>query len=295
MAQVNLSGMGVALVTPFNSQKAIDFSALSHLIDYQISQGADYIVVLGTTSENPTLEPDERLAVRRFVADKVGGRCPLVLGLGGNNTASIVRELLSLDPMPFSAILSVVPYYNKPSQEGIYQHYRALAEASPLPLVLYNVPGRTGVNMTADTTLRIAHEIPGVVAVKEASGNLDQARAILDGKPEDFTLLSGDDASTLALIKMGAKGVISVIGNALPAQFSRMVHAALDGDMAMAESIDNGLKPIYPLLGIDGNPAGVKSLLHIMGLVHNELRLPLVAAREATYQALERAMQEFAL
>lgn len=295
MAQVDLTGMGVALVTPFTHEKAVDFSALSRLVDYQIAGGADYIVVLGTTSENPTLEADERAALRKFVSDKVAGRCGLVLGLGGNNTSQLVREFETLNARDYGAILSVVPYYNKPSQEGIYQHYRVLAEASPLPVVLYNVPGRTGVNMTADTTLRIARECPGVVAVKEASGNMDQARTIIEGAPEGFTLLSGDDASTLSLISIGAKGVISVIGNALPQVFSRMVHAAMGGDMPEAGRLDAMLRPIYPLLGVDGNPAGIKSLLHIMGYCENSLRLPLVPAREATYRSLAESLQGLAL
>ena len=286
MKPIDLSGMGVALVTPFNHNKAIDFDALGRLIDYQIEAGADYLVVLGTTSEAPTLESEERRAVREYAATRAAGRVPLVLGLGGNCTSAVVRELETLPTHAYSAILSVVPYYNKPSQEGIYHHYVAIHQASPLPVILYNVPSRTGVNMTADTTLRIARDCSRVIAVKEASGNLDQARRIIAEKPDGFTLLSGDDSATLPLIECGASGVISVIGNALPGPFAQMVHAALSGDIESARAIDNTLRPYYPLLSVEGNPAGIKCLLAEMGRIANELRLPLVPVSSATQQAI---------
>lgn len=292
MEAPNLTGMGVALVTPFDHNKAIDFKALASLVDYQISRGADYLVVLGTTSEAPTLEADERAAVMRFVADRVAGRVPLVLGLGGNCTSTIVRELETLEAPGYSAILSVVPFYNKPSQEGIYRHYRALDEASHLPIILYNVPGRTGVNMTAETTLRVARDCRRVVAIKEASGRIDQARDIIEGAPEGFSLISGDDSLTYELISIGAVGVISVIGNALPEEYAEMVHTALKGDMLRAKALDDRLRAYYPLLSVDGNPAGIKSLLSLMGKIDNELRLPLVPASEDTRSRLARVWSE---
>lgn len=292
MEAPNLTGMGVALVTPFDHNKAIDFKALASLVDYQIAQGADYLVVLGTTSEAPTLEAEECEAVMRFVADRVADRVPLVLGLGGNCTSTIVRRLETLDAPGYSAILSVTPFYNKPSQEGIYCHYRALDEASPLPIILYNVPGRTGVNMTADTTLRIARHCRHVVAIKEASGRVDQARDIIMGKPEGFSLISGDDSLTYELISIGAVGVISVIGNALPGEFAAMVHTALRGDLLKAKVLDDALRPYYPLLSVDGNPAGIKSLLSIQGRADNELRLPLVPATDDTRSRLARVWSE---
>lgn len=291
MAGINLSGMGVALVTPFKSDKSIDFEALARLIDYQIQGGVDYLVVLGTTSESPTLEPSEREAVRDFVADRVAGRVPLVLGCGSNNTAALLREIKQVDPTRFSAILSVVPYYNKPSQEGIYRHYAAVAEASPLPVVLYNVPGRTGVNMTPETTLRLAADFPNIVGIKEASGNMVQVDEIIKHKSPDFMVISGDDAVTFPLITLGAVGVISVIGNAFPREFSRMVRLALAGDYAAARTIHHRFNDLFGLLFVDGNPAGVKCVLHAMGLCENELRLPLVPTRITTFEKIRRVLE----
>lgn len=283
--------MGVALVTPFKSDKSIDFEALARLIDYQIQGGVDYLVVLGTTSENPTLEPSEREAVRDFVTDRVAGRVPLVLGCGGNNTAALLREIRQVDPTRFSAILSVVPYYNKPSQEGIYRHYAAVAEASPLPVVLYNVPGRTGVNMTPETTLRLATDFPNIVGIKEASGNMVQVDEIIKHKSPDFMVISGDDAVTFPLITLGAVGVISVIGNAFPREFSRMVRLALAGDYAAARTIHHRFNDLFGLLFVDGNPAGVKCVLNAMGLCENELRLPLVPTRITTFEKIRRVLE----
>ncbi|MDE6545348.1 MAG: 4-hydroxy-tetrahydrodipicolinate synthase, partial [Paramuribaculum sp.] len=217
MVRPNLTGLGVALITPFRADKSVDYDALARLLEYQIKNGTDYLVVLGTTAETPALTPDERRRVRDFVADRVAGRVPLVLGCGGNCTAAVVEELQTVPRDKYCAVLAGVPYYNKTSQEGIYRNYAAIAEATPLPVVLYNVPGRTGVNMTAETTLRLAHEFPGtIVAIKEASGKIDQVDEIIKRKPEEFMVISGDDGITYPLITLGAVGVISVVGNAFP-------------------------------------------------------------------------------
>lgn len=290
MPKINLQGMGVALVTPFKADKSIDFEAFANLLEYQIRGGVDYLVVLGTTSENPTLEPDERAQVIDFVVKRVAGRIPLVLGCGGNNTAAVIRELHSTDLSAFSAILSVVPFYNKPSQEGIYQHYAAIAKASPLPVILYNVPGRTGVNMTPETTLRLAADFPNIVGIKEASGNMVQVDEIIKHKSDDFMVISGDDAVTFPLITLGAVGVISVIGNAFPREFSRMVRLALAGDYAAARTIHHRFNDLFGLLFVDGNPAGVKCVLHAMGLCENELRLPLVPTRITTLEKIRSVL-----
>ena len=290
MPRINLKGMGVALVTPFKADKTIDFEAFANLLEYQIQGGVDYLVVLGTTSENPTLEPEERAQVRQFVAQRVAGRVPLVLGVGGNNTAAVVRELQNTDLSAYKAILSVVPYYNKPSQEGIYQHYAAVAQASPLPVILYNVPGRTGVNMTAETTLRLAADFENIVGIKEASGNMVQVDEIIKHKTSDFMVISGDDAVTFPLITLGAVGVISVIGNAFPKEFSRMVRLALMGDYAAARTIHHRFNDLFGLLFVDGNPAGVKCVLNFMGLCENELRLPLVPTRITTLEKIHSVL-----
>lgn len=292
MARINLKGMGVALITPFKADKSIDFNALARLIEHQIKCGIDFLVVLGTTAETPSLTADEKRRVREFVAQRVAGRVPLVLGLGGNNTAGLCEEIRNTDLTDYQAILSVVPYYNKPSQEGIYAHYAAVAEASPVPVVLYNVPGRTGVNMTAETTLRLANDFPGkIVAVKEASGNFTQIDDIIKRKPADFMVISGDDGITFPLITLGAVGVISVIGNAFPKEFSRMVRLALEGDYANALLIHHKFTELFSLLFVDGNPAGVKCLLHAMGYIENELRLPLVPTRITTYDKIRNVLE----
>lgn len=280
MARPNLSGMGVALITPFKSDKSIDFDALARLIEYQIGCGTNYFVVLGTTAETPALSQQERTEVRRFVVDRVAGRVPLVLGLGGNNTYGIIEEMNVIDDLhKFSAILSVVPYYNKPSQEGIFQHYKAIADACPIPVILYNVPGRTGVNMTAETTLRVAKECPNVIGIKEASGNISQMDEIIKRKDKDFMVISGDDGITFPLITLGAVGVISVIGNAFPREFSKMVRLGLAGEYNAARAIHHRFTELFSLLFVDGNPAGVKCALADMGMIENELRLPLVPTR----------------
>ena len=282
--------MGVALITPFKQDKSIDYDALARLLEYQIKSGVDYLVVLGTTAETATLTPAERQAVKEFVVERVAQRVPLVIGIGGNNTMALVEELKTTDLSPFSAVLSVVPYYNKPSQEGIYQHYKAIAEASPLPVILYNVPGRTGVNMTAETTLRLAREFSNIVGVKEASGNITQMDDIIKNKREDFMVISGDDGITFPLITLGAVGVISVIGNAFPKEFAKMVRLALGGDFEKALLIHHRFTELFSLLFVDGNPAGVKCLLNAMGYIENELRLPLVPTRITTYEKIRRVL-----
>ena len=290
MARINLKGMGVALITPFHKDKSIDFDSLARLLEYQIRSGIDYLVVLGTTAETATLTPDEQAQVRHFVVERVHGRVPMVLGLGGNNTMAIVEAAKTLDLSAFDAILSVVPYYNKPSQEGIYQHYKAIATASPLPVILYNVPGRTGVNMSPEVCLRLAREFENIVGVKEASGNIAQMDEIIKNKPSDFMVISGDDGITFPLITLGAVGVISVIGNAFPREFSRMVRLALNGDYAHAREIHHRFTELFSLLFVDGNPAGVKCLLNAMGFIENELRLPLVPTRITTYEKIKTVL-----
>lgn len=292
MAQFSLKGMGVALITPFRPDKSIDYVAFDRLLDSLISGGADFLVVLGTTAETPTLTAGEKREVMGFVKEKNAGRLPLILGLGSNDTMGLVRDLKSRNLDGFSAILSVVPYYNKPSQEGIYCHYAALAQASPLPLVLYNVPGRVGVNMSAETTLRLAADFPGkIIGIKEASGNLSQMDEIIKRKPADFQVISGDDGITFPLMTLGAVGVISVIGNAYPREFSRMVHLCLEGNFKDALPIHHSFTELFRLLFVDGNPAGVKCALHIMGMIANELRLPLVPTRVSTNEKIHEIVR----
>ncbi len=274
--------MGVALVTPFKKNKEVDFEALQRLIDYQLLNGTDYIVALGTTAETPTLKEKEREEIVRRVVKQVDGEIPIIMGVGGNNTAQLVHTLNTFDFTGVSAILSVTPYYNKPTQEGLFQHYRALSEASPLPIILYNVPGRTGVNLLAETTLRIARECKNVIAIKEASGNMEQINRIIADKPEGFSVISGDDSMTLPIIKAGGIGVISVLGNAFPKQFIKVVHSALNGNMKEAEEDAAVFSEMIRLLFVDGNPAGVKCMLHEMGFIENELRLPLVPVSDET-------------
>jgi 4-hydroxy-tetrahydrodipicolinate synthase len=282
--------MGVALVTPFGDDGNPDCDALVKLVEYQVQNGADYLVALGTTAETPTLSEEEKKEIMHRIVTQVRRRIPVVMGVGGNCTREVVKTLKQGDFRDVDAILSVVPYYNKPSQEGIYRHYEAIAEASPAPVILYNIPGRTGVNMTAETALRLAREFERVIAVKEASGNFGQINDIIEHKPEHFDVISGDDGITLPLIALGAIGVISVIGNALPAEFSRMVHLALSGDYESARVIHSRYVELYELLTVDGNPAGIKSVLHQMGFIKNNLRLPLVPARIPTCEKIREAL-----
>ncbi len=292
MAHNKFKGLGVALVTPFTSTGEVDYTSLRRLLDYQLSNGTDFLCVLGTTAETPTLTEEEKQNIINLVRDKVQGRIPILLGMGGNNTAAIVRQVTSADLQGIDGILSVCPYYNKPSQEGLYQHFRAIATHSPVPVVLYNVPGRTGVNMTAETTLRLANDCENIVAVKEASGNFSQIDDIIKNKPKDFDVISGDDGITFPLITLGAAGVISVIGNALPKEFSRMVRLALAGDYSNALTIHHKFAELFKLLFVDGNPAGVKAMLSSMGLVENELRLPLVPSRLSTMERISNIVKE---
>ncbi|MDE6380022.1 MAG: 4-hydroxy-tetrahydrodipicolinate synthase [Muribaculaceae bacterium] len=282
MAHLNILGMGVALVTPFSANKDIDFDALERVVDHVVDNGADFLVVLGTTGETPALSDEEKKKVKDFILEKTDGRIPLVIGVGGNNTAEVIRQLKEEDFSGYSAILSVVPPYNKPSQEGIFQHFKAIAEASPLPVILYNVPGRTGVNMTADTTLRLARNVPGIIGIKEASGDIHQMQRLLREKPDGFTVLSGDDAMTYPFMALGAQGVISVLGNAYPKEFSEMVHLCLEGNYIEAVDVHFRFRDMIRLLFADGNPAGVKCVMHDMGLIENELRLPLIPVGDAT-------------
>lgn len=290
MPRINLKGMGVAMITPFKEDGSVDYDALSYLVDYQLQNGTDYLVVLGTTAETPTLTEDEKHNIVDLITSKVSGKIPLILGVGGNDTRKLVETLKANDFSGIDGILSVVPYYNKPSQEGIYQHYKAIAEASKLPVVLYNVPGRTGVNMSAETTLRLANGFKKIVAVKEASGNITQMDDIIKRKPKDFDVISGDDAITFPLITLGAVGVISVIGNAFPKEFSRMTRLALEGDYASALRIHHSFNELFDLLFVDGNPAGVKCMLHMMGYIENRLRLPLVPTRITTFEKIREVL-----
>ncbi|MBR4713383.1 MAG: 4-hydroxy-tetrahydrodipicolinate synthase [Paludibacteraceae bacterium] len=290
MVQTKFTGLGIALITPFKEDESVDYDALGRLLDYQLQNGIDYLVVLGTTAESPTLTDDEKTNIIRFVQNKVKGSVPIVLGVGGNCTRAVVEKLKNDDFTGIDAILSVVPYYNKPSQEGMYQHYRAIAEASPVPVILYNIPGRTGVNMQVDTTIRLAREFDKIIAIKEASGNMDQINDIIKRKPKDFIVISGDDGITYPLITMGAQGVISVIGNAFPKEFGRMVRLSLQGDYESARQIHQKFTDLFDLLFVDGNPAGAKCMLSLMGYIQNKLRLPLVPTRMVTYDKIREVL-----
>ncbi len=292
MTKTKFTGMGVALITPFREDESVDFDALNRLLDYQLQNGTDYLVILGTTAETATLSPEEKEEIIQTVLAKVNGRLPIVLGVGGNNTKAVVSELKTRNFDGIDAILSVVPYYNKPSQEGIFQHYSAIAEASKVPVIIYNVPGRTGVNMTAETTLRLARQYNNIIAVKEASGNIVQMDDIIKNKPEDFMVISGDDGITFPLITLGAVGVISVIGNAFPKEFSKMVRLALQGDYEASRVIHHRFTELFDLLFVDGNPAGAKCMLSIMGYIENRLRLPLVPTRITTFEKIRQVLDE---
>lgn len=292
MPKSRFTGMGVALITPFKKDGSIDYDALRRLIEYQIKNGTDYFVVLGTTAETPTLTKTEREELVKFVTSQINGRVPIVLGMGGNCTKALVEELRSTDLSQVDAILSVTPYYNKPSQEGLYRHYAEVAQNSKVPVILYNVPGRTGVNLSAQTTLRLAREFKNIIAIKEASGNFAQIDDIIKHKPDSFMVISGDDGITFPLITLGAVGVISVIGNAFPKEFSRMVRLALNGDYNGAREIHYRFSELIDLLFVDGNPAGVKSMLSVMGFIENELRLPLVPTTINTFEKIRFVLNQ---
>ncbi len=288
-------GLGIALITPFTEDGAVDYESLSRLIDYQLDNGADFFCILATTGETPCLTLAEKAQIKSAIVRQVAGRVPILMGCGGNNTAAVVEELKNGDFSGIDGILSVCPYYNKPSQEGLYQHFKAIAAATELPVVLYNVPGRTGINLKPETTCRLAKDCKNIVAIKEASGSLEQVDEIIKYKPNDFEVISGDDALTFPMIACGAVGVISVIGNALPKEFSRMIRLEFNGEFEAAQKIHHKFTDLYSLLFVDGNPAGVKALLTEMGFIKNQLRLPLVPTRVTTLQKISSIIKELKL
>lgn len=288
-------GLGIALITPFTENGAVDYDAMKRIVEYQLSNGADFLCILATTGETPCLTKQEKEDIKKYIIDLVAGRIPILMGCGGNNTSAVVDELQNGDFKGIDGILSVCPYYNKPSQEGLYQHFKAISSATSLPIVLYNVPGRTGINLKAETTVRLARECENIVAIKEASGSLEQVDEILKNKPEGFAVLSGDDSLTYPMIACGADGVISVIGNALPKEFSRMIRLEKNGEFESAVKIHHKFTDLYSLLFVDGNPAGVKALLHEMGYIKNVLRLPLVPTRVATVQKMSQILKDLKL
>ena len=285
-------GFGVALATPFNSDGSIDFVALRSLVDNIIVGGVDFICVLGTTAETPTLTEEEKLEIRRVVVEVNQERVPLLLGAGNNSTQAVCRQLREAHFEGFSGLLMVCPFYNKPTQEGLYQHFKKISEESPLPIVLYNIPGRTGVNLQAATTLRLANDCPNIVAIKEASGIITQIEEIIEYAPDGFDVFSGDDAITFELLTIGAKGVISVIGNAYPEEFGAMVHAAQAGDYTSALSQHRQFRRLYKLMSVDGNPSGIKGLLYIQGKADNIVRLPLAPVRVETLEAIRHYAED---
>ena len=287
-------GTGVAIVTPFNKDHSVDYKSLSKLVNYIIKGGVEYVVVLGTTGESVNLTKEEKKLVVKCVVDTVNKRVPVVLGLGGNNTQEIVSALkIKSDFEGIDAILSVSPYYNKPNQRGIYQHYKAIAEVSPLPIILYNVPGRTSSNMLADTTIKLANDFKNIIAIKEASGNLEQCMKIIKYKPKDFLVISGDDNLTLPMVACGADGVISVVANAYPKDFSEMVRQILAGNVKEAQKLHYKLTDITEQLFADGNPAGIKAVLELKDICKAHLRLPLVNINKDTQRTLEKLVKAY--
>ena len=289
----HFSGTGVALVTPFMENGSVDFAAVAKVVDRVVEGGVDYIVVLGTTGETPTLTTDERKALIRFVRDRIGGRTGLVVGVGGNCTSEVVATLKTWDLSGYDAILSVNPYYNKPNQEGLYQHFKAVAEASPLPVILYNIPGRTGVNMAPETIARLATDCKNIIGVKEASGNLEQMERVRSLAPADFLLISGDDGLTVEVIKRGGVGVISVLANIYPAETVQIVNLALEGDFEGATCLIERAEPFIASLFEEGNPVGIKCALAVKGVCRDTMRLPLVAGSEALRSKMERLIEEY--
>lgn len=285
-------GLGIALVTPFTADGAVDYAALKRLVQFQLDNGADFLCILATTGETPTLTAEEKTNIKNLVVELNHGRVPILMGCGGNNTAAVVDELRNGDWRGIDGVLSVCPYYNKPSQEGLYQHFKAIANATSLPVVLYNVPGRTGINMKAQTTVRLANDCPNIVGIKEASGSLEQVDEILKNAPKDFAVISGDDALTYPMVACGAVGVISVIGNALPREFSKMLRLEFNNEFAAARKIHHKFTDLFSLLFVDGNPAGVKAMLSEMGFIENVLRLPLVPTRITTKQRISEILKE---
>lgn len=292
MTDFSLRGMGVALVTPFKEDKTIDFDALARLLDFHINSGTNFLVILGTTAETATLTPTEQNEVVRYVVANVKGKLPIVVGMGGNNTKALVETINSFNFEGVHSILSVTPFYSKPTQEGLFQHFKVISEASPVPVILYNVPSRTGVNMCAKTTLRIAQSCSNVIGIKEAHPDISQVKEIIEGAPDGFSVLSGDDPMTIHLIQAGGKGVISVLGNAFPKEFSAIVTSALKGDTEKAQEAYQQVGRCCELLFVDGNPAGVKYALYLMGYLKNELRLPLVPVTKETEMALKQELNK---
>ena len=286
-------GLGVALITPFMKNGAIDFAALAKIVDNLVEGGVNYILVLGTTGETPTLTTDERKALIRFVRERVAGRVALMVGVGGNCTREVVASLKSWDLSGYSAILSVNPYYNKPNQEGLYQHFKAIAEASPLPIMLYNIPGRTGVNMAPETIARLANDFSNIIGVKEASGNLEQMERVKAVTPSDFLLISGDDGLTVEVIRRGGVGVISVLANAYPKESAEFVHLALEGNIAGADAKLRAFDGIISALFEEGNPVGIKTALAVKGICTNTMRLPLVSGSEALQAKMKALIAEY--
>ena len=292
MARNIFKGLGIALITPFTLDGKVDYKSLKRLLEYQLANGADFLCILATTGEAPCLTGQEKEELTAFIKDIVRGRIPILKYCGGNNTAAVVEEIKTTNWTGIDGILSISPYYNKPSQEGLYQHFKAIAEASPLPIVLYNVPGRTGINMKAETTVKLARDFSNIIAVKEASGSLEQVDEIIKNKPDHFDVISGDDALTFSMIASGAAGVISVIGNALPREFSRMIRLEFKGEYEPARKIHHMFTELYSLLFVDGNPAGCKALLNDMGMIENVLRLPLVPTTITTKQKMADILKE---
>ncbi len=288
-------GTGVALVTPFNTDGSVDYNGLKNLINHLVDGGIDYLVSLGTTGETATMTKDEKKKVWAYTAEINNNRLPLVAGIGGNDTLAVAEDIKSFDTTGYSAILSVSPYYNKPTQEGIYQHYKYLAEVSPLDLILYNVPGRTGSNMSPETTCRLAHDFKNIIATKEASGSFDQFNQIMRDKPKDFLLISGDDPVTLPMIALGAAGIISVIGNALPKQFTDMVNLCLAGDYKAALPAHLSLVEFTRLAFAEGNPAGVKAALKHLGVCGDTVRLPLVKASSSLEKSIVAEIEKLSV
>ena len=292
MANNIFKGLGIALITPFTADGQVDYDSLKRIINYQIDNGADFFCILATTGETPCLTKAEKQQIKQTIVDTVAGRTPILMGCGGNNTAAVIEEIKTSDWIGIDGLLSVCPYYNKPSQEGLYQHFKAIAAATTLPVVLYNVPGRTGINLKAETTVRLATDCANIVAIKEASGSLEQIDDIIKNKPADFDVISGDDALTFPMIACGAVGVISVIGNALPKEFSRMIRLEFNGEYEPARKIHHKFTELYKLLFVDGNPAGVKALLSEMGMIENVLRLPLVPTRIQTLHKMVEILKD---
>ena len=292
MAHNIFKGLGIALITPFTLEGKVDYKSLRRLLDYQLANGADFLCILATTGEAPCLTKEEKEELTSFINGVVGGRIPILKYCGGNNTAAVVDEIKTTDWTGIDGILSICPYYNKPSQDGLYQHFKAIAEVSPLPIVLYNVPGRTGINMKAETTVKLAKDFSNIVAIKEASGSLEQVDEIIKNKPDNFDVISGDDALTFSMIASGAAGVISVIGNALPKEFSRMIRLEFNGEYEPARKIHHMFTELYSLLFVDGNPAGCKALLNDMGMIENVLGLPLVPTTITTKQKMADILKE---